>query len=219
MPAGSIRVFLIDDNVLYRDSAVAVLSPEKDIEVVGQGSSVEQAKPRLAECKPDVVLCELALPGRAALNLLREVPSLSPASRTIAISDDAAEADIVEAMRLGARGFLDKQCPVALFRKCIRKVHAGEIWLNGRLTEAVLRSFASRQAPGQLGGEAKLSRREMEVIQLVTQGCKNRDIARKLFISEKTVKNHLSAVFRKLGVADRLELTRYALERRWFPPE
>ena len=59
----------------------------------------------------------------------------------------------------------------------------------------------------------------MEVIQLVTQGCKNRDIARKLFISEKTVKNHLSAVFRKLGVADRLELTRYALERRWFPPE
>ena len=121
MPAGSIQVFLIDDNVLYRDITVAVLGPEKDIEVVGQVSSVEQARQRLTECKPDVVLCELALPGRAALNLLHEVPSLSPASRTIAISDDAAEADIVEAMRLGARGFLDKQCSVALFRKCIRK--------------------------------------------------------------------------------------------------
>jgi len=218
MPAGSIRVFLIDDNVLYRDSMAAVLRAEKDLEVVGQGNSVEQAKPRLAECKPDVVLCELALPGSAALNLLREAPSLSPSSRTIAISDNAVEADIVEAMRLGARGFLDKQCPVALFRKCIRKVHAGEIWLSGGLMEAVLRSFGNRQAPGQLGGEAKLSRREMEVIQLVIQGYRNRDVAQMLFISEKTVKNHLSAVFHKLGVADRLELTLYVLDRRWFSP-
>ncbi len=219
MLAGSIRVFLIDDNVLYRDSMVAVLRAEKDLEVVGQGSSVEQAKPRLAECKPDVVLCELVLPGRGGRDLLREVPSLSPASRTIVISDGEVEADIVEAMRLGARGFLDKQCPVDLFLKCIRKVHAGEIWLSGRLTEAVLRAFGSQQSPGKLGGKAELSRREMEVIQLVIHGYKNRDIAQMLFISEKTVKNHLSAVFHKLGVADRLELTLYALERRLFPPE
>jgi DNA-binding NarL/FixJ family response regulator len=107
---------------------------------------------------------------------------------------------------------------VDLFLKCIRKVHGGEIWLSGRLTDAVLHAFGTQQAPSKLDGKAELSRREMEVIQLVIQGYKNRDIAQKLFISEKTVKNHLSAIFNKLGVADRLELTLYAFERRLFPP-
>jgi two-component system, NarL family, nitrate/nitrite response regulator NarL len=219
MPTSPIRVFVIDDHVLYRDSMVALLRAEKDLDVVGQGSSVEETKPRLAECKPDVVLCEVTLPGQGGLDLLHEVPALSPQSRTIAISDNEIETDIVEAMRRGARGFVDKQCPVDLFLKCIRKVHTGEIWLSGRLTDAVLHAFGSQQTPNKLDGKAELSRREMEVIQLVIQGYKNRDIAQKLFISEKTVKNHLSAIFNKLGVADRLELTLYAFERRLFPPE
>ena len=219
MPVSPIRVFVIDDHVIYRDSMVCLLSAEKDLDVVGQGSSVEETKPRLAESKPDVVLCEVTLPGQGGLDLLREVPTLSPQSRTIAISDDEVETDVVEAMRRGARGFLDKQCPVELFLKCIRKVHTGEIWLSGRLTEAVLHAFGSQQGPSKLDGKAELSRREMEVIQHVIQGYKNRDIAQKLFISEKTVKNHLSAIFNKLGVADRLELTLYAFERRLFPPE
>jgi DNA-binding NarL/FixJ family response regulator len=219
MPAKPIRIFVIDDNVLYRDALTAVLCSEKDLEVVGQGSSVDESKPRLAESKPDIVLCEVGLPGQGGLDLLREVPALCPQSRTIAISDDQVETDIVEAMRRGARGFLDKESPVELFTKCVRKVHTGEIWLSGRLTEAVLHAFGSQQTPGKLDGKAELSRREMEVIQLVIQGYKNRDIAQKLFISEKTVKNHLSAIFNKLGVADRLELTLYAFERRLFPSE
>ena len=219
MPAKPIRIFVIDDNVLYRDSLVALLKAEKDLDVVGQGSTVDETKPRLAETKPDIVVCEVALPGRGGLDLLREVPSLCPESRTIAISDSEVESDIVEAMRRGARGFLDKQSSVDLFLKCVRKVHTGEIWLSGRLTEAVLHAFGSQQVPSKLNGKAELSRREMEVIQLVILGYKNRDIAQKLFISEKTVKNHLSAIFNKLGVADRLELTLYAFERRLFPPE
>ena len=219
MPAKAIRVFVVDDHVLYRESLVALLRNEKDLEVIGQGSTVEEAKPRLAEGKPDVVLCEVKLPGQNGLDLLREVPSFSPETRLIALSDAEIETDVVEAMRRGARGFLDKQSPVELFLKCVRKVHAGEIWLNGRLTEAVLHAFGTQQPPSKLDGKAELSRREMEVIQLVIQGYKNKDIAQKLFISEKTVKNHLSAIFNKLGVADRLELTLYAFERRLFPPE
>ena len=112
-----------------------------------------------------------------------------------------------------------EKCPVDLFLKCIRKVHGGEIWLSGRLTEAVLHAFGSQQATGKLDGRTDLSRREMEVIQLVIHGYKNWDNAQELFIGEETVKNHLSAIFNKLGVADRLELTLYAFERRLFPPE
>ena len=203
----------------YRESLVAVLNKEKGLKVVGQGSTVEDTKPRLAETKPDVVLCEVKLPGQNGLDLLREVPALSPETRIIALSDGEVTSDVVEAMRRGARGFLDKQSPVELLLKCVRKVHAGEIWLNGRLTEAVLHTFGTQQPVSKLNGKAELSRREMEVIQLVIQGYKNKDIAQKLFISEKTVKNHLSAIFNKLGVSDRLELTLYAFERRLFPPE
>ena len=219
MPSKSIRIFVVDDHVLYRESLVAILNAQKDLEVVGQGGSLDETKPRLAASKPDVVLCEVKLPGQAGLDLLREAPSLSPGSRTIALAANVVEQDVVEAMRRGARGFLAKQCRVDLFLKCVRKVHGGEIWLNGHLTEAVLHAFGTQQPPSKLDGKTQLSRREMEVIQLVVQGYKNRDIAQKLFISEKTVKNHLSAIFNKLGVADRLELTLYAFERRLFPPE
>jgi len=219
MSAKAIRIFVIDDHVLYRESLVAVLNKEKSLKVVGQGSTVEDTKPRLAETKPDVVLCEVKLPGQNGLDLLREVPALSPETRIIALSDGEVTNDVVEAMRRGARGFLDKQSPVELLLKCVRKVHAGEIWLNGRLTEAVLHTFGTLQPVSKLDGKAELSRREMEVIQLVIQGYKNKDIGQKLFISEKTVKNHLSAIFNKLGVTDRLELTLYAFERRLFPPE
>ena len=219
MSTKAIRIFVIDDHVLYRESLVAVLNKAKDLEVVGQGSTVEETKLRLAETKPDVVLCEVKLPGQNGLDLLREVPALCPETRIIALSDGQVDNDIVEAMRRGGRGFLDKQSPVELLLKCVRKVHAGEIWLNGRLTEALLHTFGTQQPVSKLNGKAELSRREMEVIQLVIQGYKNKDIAQKLFISEKTVKNHLSAIFNKLGVSDRLELTLYAFERRLFPPE
>lgn len=219
MPPKTIRVFVIDDHVLYRESLVAVLKTARDLEVVGQGSTVEETKPRLAETKPDVVLCEVKLPGQNGLDLLREVPTFSPETRIIALSDGEIADDVVEAMRQGARGFLDKQSPVDLLLKCVRKVHSGEIWLNGRLTEAVLHAFGTLQPVSKLDGKTELSRREMEVIQLVIQGYKNKEIGQKLFISEKTVKNHLSAIFNKLGVADRLELTLYAFERRLFPPE
>ena len=219
MSTKAIRIFVIDDHVLYRESLVAVLNKAKDLEVVGQGSTVEETKLRLAETKPDVVLCEVKLPGQNGLDLLREVPALCPETRIIALSDGQVDNDIVEAMRRGGRGFLDKQSPVELLLKCVRKVHAGEIWLNGRLTEALLHTFGTQQPVSKLNGKAELSRHEMEVIQLVIQGYKNKDIAQKLFISEKTVKNHLSAIFNKLGVSDRLELTLYAFERRLFPPE
>ena len=219
MSSKPIRIFVVDDHVLYRESLVAVLDAQKDLKVVGQGSTAEDSKARLSDSKPDVVLCEVKLPGQGGFDLLRDVPALSPNSRMIAISATETANDVVEAMRQGARGFLAKQCPLDLFLKCVRKVHSGEIWLNGPLTEAVLHAFGSQQAPSKLDGKTELSRREMEVIQLVVQGYKNRDIAQSLFISEKTVKNHLSAIFNKLGVSDRLELTLYAFERRLFPPE
>ncbi|MBI4460875.1 MAG: response regulator transcription factor [Acidobacteria bacterium] len=217
MAPSPIRVFVLDDHTLLRESVVAALEAEKSFTVVGQESIVDQAKTALGQNKPDILLLEMALPGQSGFALLGEMASLSPATKTIVLGSQEVKEDIVEIMRLGARGFLSKQSSVDLFFKCIRKVNEGEIWLNSRLTEAVLRALGGHRNAQLEEGKNRLSQREVEVVQLVIQGYKNRDIAQKLFISEKTVKNHLSAIFHKLGVNDRLELTLHVFEKRLFP--
>jgi DNA-binding NarL/FixJ family response regulator len=218
MAPSPIRVLLVDDNVLFSESVVAVLKTEKDFDIVGQCRTVSEARPLISRATPDVVLVELHLSGHAGLDLLRDLPSLSVKTRGIATAERDTKEEIVEAMRLGAKGFVLKHATPELFMKCVRKVYAGEIWLDGRFAEAVFSAFGSIQQEGKGDAKSELSAREMEVIELVVQGYKNRDIAQKLFISEKTVKNHLSAIFNKLGVSDRLELTLYAFENRLFSP-
>ena len=215
-----IRIFIVDDHVIFRESLVAVFGSHKDFAVVGQAGSVDEAKSMLSKLNPDVLLLDMKLGGgQSGLDLLREMSTeLNAKTKTIVIAGGEAEEDAVQAMRLGARGFLLKQCPTDLFIKCIRKVQAGEVWLDGRMTEAVLTALSGKPGDTEAPEKSDLSRRELEVIQLVIQGYKNRDIAEKLFISEKTVKNHLSAIFNKLGVTDRLELTLYVFEKRFFPP-
>ena len=215
-----IRIFIVDDHVIFRESLAAVFSLHKDLQVVGDAGSVDEAKSLLKKLEPDILLLDMKLGGgQSGLDLLREMASeLNAKTKTIVIAGSEAESDAVEAMRLGARGYLVKQSPTDMFMKCIRKVHEGEIWLDGRMTEAVLNALSGNPGEGEAPEKSELSRRELEVIQLVIQGYKNRDIAGKLFISEKTVKNHLSAIFNKLGVTDRLELTLYVFEKRFFPP-
>ena len=219
MISAPIRICIVDDDALFRESLAVALSLQKDFQVVGHYEGVADVRPLLSKAAPDILLLETLLPDRSGLELLREMPTLSPNSKAIMTANLEVESDVVEAMRLGARGFLVKHCPPDLFFKCIRKAHSGEIWLNGQLTEAVLVAFGAQRPATQPESKNDLSRRELEVVQLVIQGYKNRDIAQKLFISEKTVKNHLSAVFNKLGVADRLEMTLYVFEKRLFSPD
>jgi DNA-binding NarL/FixJ family response regulator len=215
-----IRIFIVDDHAIFRESLTAVFGLHKDFQVVGQAGSVDEAKSLLSKLEPDILLLDMKLGGgQSGLDLLREMTDLNGKTKTIVVAGgESNEADAVQAMRLGARGYLVKDCPTDLFIKCIRKVQSGEVWLDGQLTEAVLTALSGKQSDGEASEKSDLSRRELEVIQLVIQGFKNKDIAAKLFISEKTVKNHLSAIFNKLGVTDRLELTLYAFEKRFFPP-
>ena len=217
MPSSPIRIFLVDDQTIFREGVIAVLGLQKDLRVVGQAGTVAEAKPLLSKSKPDILLLDVQLPGSSGIDLLREMPELCPQCKTIIIADAGDEEEAVQAMRLGARGYLVKLCRTELFLKAIRKVHVGEVWLDGGMTDAVLAALTGKQPAEDLTGKSNLSRRELEVIQLVIQGYKNRDIAEQLFISEKTVKNHLSAIFNKLAVSDRLELTLYVFEKNFFP--
>lgn len=162
---------------------------------------------------------DLKLPRVDGLTVLRSIQTRAPQTKVIlfAAADNSKE-DFVEAMKLGCSGILHKDAATSLIEKSIQKVHAGEIWLDSNTTAAVIRQFASpaEMQAGHVNGKsgrerAQLSQREREIIVLIAQGYKNKEIAEKMFITEQTVKNHLHNVFDKLGVSDRLELALYAI--------
>ena len=155
------------------------------------------------------------LDGLSALQALQQM-NKRPASSCLTASEDKNE--FVQAMKLGCSGIVLKQTSPDLIVKSIRKVFSGEIWLDSHTTAAVMRQFSTapevRRSFGGKGRErAPLSAREREIVGLVAQGYKNKEMAEKMFISEQTVKNHLHNIFDKLGVSDRLELALYAIHK------
>jgi two-component system, NarL family, nitrate/nitrite response regulator NarL len=162
-------------------------------------------------CDASFWLLDLRMPEKDGLGVLSEVNFDSLPTRVIVLTAAEDDRDVVRAMRLGARGVVLKQSASDLLLKSIRQVHDGEIWLDNRMTAEVIDAFKKSAESGQRREKPLLSDREKEVVQLVAQGFRNREIGEKLFISEQTVKNHLHNIFDKLGVSDRLELALYAI--------
>jgi DNA-binding NarL/FixJ family response regulator len=210
----SIKILVADDHAIFRDGLRKLLEGARDITIVGEASNGVECVKMLAKLKPDILLLDLRMPEKDGLGVLEEFNFVSTSTRTIVLTAAEDHRDVVRAMRLGARGAVLKQSASDLLVKSIRKVYDGEIWLDNRLTGEVVDAFKKSAGSGQRSDKPLLSDREKEVVQLVAQGFRNREIGEKLFISEQTVKNHLHNVFDKLGVSDRLELALYAIQYR-----
>jgi two-component system, NarL family, nitrate/nitrite response regulator NarL len=215
-----IRVLIADGYPIVLEGLRKVFENHPAIEVIGEVTDGMDAIERTVLLEPDVVLMELKLPRVDGLTVLRSIRTRAPKSKVILFAAPENRDEFVEAMKLGCSGILHKDVPTSLIEKSILKVHAGEIWLDSNTTAAVMRKFSSpadlsqgATAPnGKTPRErAQLSQREREIIILIAQGYKNKEIAEKMFITEQTVKNHLHNVFDKLGVSDRLELALYAI--------
>jgi DNA-binding NarL/FixJ family response regulator len=175
----------------------------------------------LQQLEPDILLLDLKMPGLDGLATLQRLQAARNKTRVIVLTASDDKNEFVQAMKLGTSGIVLKQTATELLIKSIRKVHAGEIWLDSHTTAAVIRQFVANeepppqpipQAPPPRDRErSPLSQREREIVALVAQGFKNKEMAEKMFISEQTVKNHLHNIFDKLGVSDRLELALYAI--------
>jgi DNA-binding NarL/FixJ family response regulator len=216
-PATPIRVVLADDHPIVRDGLKKLLSLEEDIEVVGEASDGREVLQIVQDKEPDVVILDLRMPNLDGLSALQALQQLNKKAKVIILTASEDKNEFVQAMKLGCSGIVLKQTAPELIVKSIRKVYAGEIWLDSHTTAAVMRQFSS---PAEmLGGTGKarerspLSQREREIVSLVAQGYKNKEMAEKMFISEQTVKNHLHNIFDKLGVSDRLELALYAIHK------
>jgi DNA-binding NarL/FixJ family response regulator len=214
-----IRILIADDHPIVRDGLRKLLSLEDDFEIVGEANDGREVLDMIQEVEPDVLLLDLRMPNLDGLSTLQAMQQTSKRTRVIILTASEDKNEFVQAMKLGCSGIVLKQTAPELIVKSIRKVNAGEIWLDSHTTAAVMRQFATttEAAGGNGSGKSRerspLSTREREIVQLVAQGYKNKEMAEKMFISEQTVKNHLHNIFDKLGVSDRLELALYAIHK------
>jgi DNA-binding NarL/FixJ family response regulator len=201
-----IRVLIVDDHPIVREGVTAVLERERDIDVVGAAETIDEGLRLASTLHPDVVLLDLKLPDAHTVD---GVTSFARAIRGIVVfTAHDADADVFEAIRGGARGYLLKGSPAAEIAQAIREVHAGESYLSPRIAAKLVKGVS--QPRGRTG---PLSGRERGVLRLVAAGLSNRQIAQTLSISERTVKFHVAAVFNKLGAENRAQAVAIAAER------
>jgi DNA-binding NarL/FixJ family response regulator len=212
-----IRIVVADDHPIFRDGLCKLLALEEDFQVVAQAQDGQQVLEVLQQFEPDILLLDLKMPGLDGLATLQRLQASRNRTKVIVLTASEDKNEFIQAMKFGTSGIVLKQTATELLIKSIRKVYAGEIWLDSNTTAAVMRQFAAAEdaPPGTPAARERerppLSQREREIVALVAQGFKNKEMAEKMFISEQTVKNHLHNIFDKLGVSDRLELALYAI--------
>lgn len=212
MPDAPIRVIVADDHPVVRDGLVAMLETQDDLRVVGEAADGRELVARAAELRPDVVLLDLEMPHLDGVGALREIRAARPDARAVVFTAYDTDERILAALRAGAAGYLLKGAPRDEVFRAIRVAHAGGSLLQptvaARLLESVRGEGDETPAPAE-----PLTRREREVLGWLGRGRTNREIARELDISERTVKFHVSAILAKLGAGNRTEAVRLAVEQ------
>ncbi|HVO91889.1 MAG TPA: response regulator transcription factor [Terriglobales bacterium] len=204
-----IKVVIADDHTLFREGLKRVLALEKDILVVGEASNSAEAVEVVARRLPDVLLLDLKMPAGDAVESLGRVAEVSPATKVMILTAFAEKRSVVNSAKGRARGYVLKGISAPTLIEAIRKVHRGEIWVDPDLPEHFEFERIATNVKFDMGPPAhdilrNLTKREMEILQLVAAGFSNEEIGKKVFISRKTVKTHLTNIFDKLGVNNRL---------------
>ena len=212
-----LRVMVVDDHALFRRGLEMVLENEDDIDLVGEASDGQEAIQKAQELMPDVVLMDVRMPKRSGIEAAREIRDLLPHVKILMLTISDEEADLYEAIKAGASGYLLKEIPIEEVADAIRSVWAGQSRISPSMASKLLTEFAaiSRAAEGRPPMPSpRLTDREMEVLKLVAQGKNNRDIAKELYISENTVKNHIRNILEKLHLHSRMEAVVYAVREK-----
>jgi DNA-binding NarL/FixJ family response regulator len=211
-----IRVLIVDDHALFRRGLEMVLAEESDIELVGEASDGAEAVAKAGEALPDVVLMDIRMPKSSGIEACRAMKEVAPSAKIVMLTISDEEEDLFEAIRAGASGYLLKDIPYDEVADVVRAVHGGQSLINPSMAAKLLTEFA---ALAKRDGEERVERvpapkltdREMEVLRLVARGMNNRDIAKELFISENTVKNHVRNILEKLQIHSRMEAVMIAV--------
>jgi DNA-binding NarL/FixJ family response regulator len=211
-----IKVVIADNQDLFRELLHLALRPERDIEIVGEAADGRQAIDLISDLKPDVALLDCSLSMMEDIEVLQAIREKSLNTKALILASNKDEATIFSALKAGAKGYISKDASISNLIKAIQVVHEGELWVERK---KIARFFESEVFAESLGDsqarrpEKELSPREKEILCILASGCTNREIAKSLFISEKTVKSHLNSVYKKLNVTRRLQAILYAVNR------
>lgn len=203
---GAIRVLVVDDQALFREGVVTLLSAHADVEVVGEAEDGRQALEMVARLRPAVVLMDLRMPVLDGVAATREIVQLHPGSRVIVLTTFDDDDEVFDALRAGAAGYLLKDVSSEKLAEAIRVAARGESFLQPSIASKVLAELNRRPARPTRADRAllePLSERELEVLRHLARGASNREIAARVYLAEGTVKNYVSSILGKLGAPDR----------------
>ena len=208
-----IKVVIADDHTLFREGLRKLLSQEKDILVAGEASGGEEAGKLAERIKPDVLLMDLKMPKSDMVQSLLELSTTAPTTKVLVLTAYCDEESVLNAAKSGARGYASKGVPTASLIQAIKAIHGGGTWVDKDIPcwqafeEIVSSHNVTARPTATIGNESiqSLTKREMEILKLVSEGLTNEEIGKKIFISEKTVKTHLTNIFDKLKVNNRFK--------------
>jgi DNA-binding NarL/FixJ family response regulator len=217
----AIRILIADDHTLFRQGIKRVLSFEDDLEIVGEAEDGQETLARTLALQPDVLLLDINMPGTTGLEVTKQLLELGSKTKIIALTIHDSDNYILEMLKNGALGYLLKDVEPAVLIKAIHVVNGGDAFVYPELAERLFGSatvsddveIKAREMLDESRGE-RLTAREMDVLSCIAKGFSNQDIAQALFVSEKTVKNHLTNIFRKLNVNDRTQALIYVLKHK-----
>jgi DNA-binding NarL/FixJ family response regulator len=208
-----IRVVIADGQPLLLDGMELLLEGAGEFSVVQRCTSGVAALRAIEEKRPDIAVLDIGMPGMGGLDVLREVRQLRLATRIVLLTASISETQLLDAVRLGVDGVVLKDMPKRMILQCLHKVHEGGRWVENRAVQSALES-AIRREEGLQDVARELTPREIDTVRMVAQGLRNKAIARRLEISEGTVKTHVRNVYKKLGLSNRVAVRCYAETRR-----
>ena len=199
----TLRVFLLDDHDIVRKGVRALLESEGDIEIVGEASTVADARRLVPELLPRVVVTDTQLPDGSGIDLCRDLRTLSPESRAMVLTSDDTEESIVAAMHAGAVGYVLKQVEAGSLLSAVRTIASGHSLIDPVLARRMINWMEqTSDSPAELAG---LTDQQLRILSLLAEGLTNKEIGSRLYLAEKTVKNHVTRILAKLGVQRRTQ--------------
>jgi DNA-binding NarL/FixJ family response regulator len=211
----SIKIMLVDDHSLVREGINAMLSSYSDLEIIAEAENGSSAIEKLSKFEPDLMLIDINMPGMDGLELSERIVELYPTIKIIILSMDVSITFVKRAIQAGVRGYIPKDSQREILVEAIRKVFQGEKYFSEKVSKVILQGFYNDNLNDKVNqGNSDLTKREEEILICIATGMPNRDIAEKLFISNRTVDAHRNHIIQKLKVKTTADLVRYAIKNK-----